>query len=340
MIKKSILIFLIVAFVSLCSVLGVLYYFNSSPCGSDRDGYRVFAVEKGENLISIADDLEKGDFIRSAFFLRLISRVSGTESSFKSGQYRISNGMGAKAIHDLLIKGSGILVKVTIPEGTTLIAVSSILEKAGIISSEDFMKAACSEEIREKYSISGKSAEGFLFPDSYLFTKGISPDKILDAMIGNFFEKLVSVYPDYRKLSFEELYDKVILASIVEREYRKAEEAPLIASVFYNRLENKIALSSCATVEYVMTELMGKKHPEYLTYDDIKIDSDYNTYIKRGLPPGPIANPGLISLKAAFFPAKTDYLYFLLKNRETGEHFFSKRFSEHNKAKALYLKKR
>ena len=126
----------------------------------------------------------------------------------------------------------------------------------------------------------------------------------------------------------------------MEREYRLPKEAPLIASVFYNRLEHNIALSSCATVEYIITEVQGKKHPEYITYDDLRIKSPYNTYLNRGLPPTPICNPGAVSLEAAFNPPETDYLYFLLKDPETGEHHFSKRFAEHNNARVLYLKKR
>ena len=113
-----------------------------------------------------------------------------------------------------------------------------------------------------------------------------------------------------------------------------------LTGVFYNRLEHNIALSSCATVEYIITEIQGKKHPEYITYDDLKIKSPFNTYLNRGLPPAPICNPGAVSLEAAFNPPETDYLYFLLKDPETGEHYFSKRFSEHNNARVLYLKKR
>jgi UPF0755 protein len=98
-------------------------------------------------------------------------------------------------------------------------------------------------------------------------------------------------------------------------------------------------LGSCATVEYIITEIQKKPHPEYLTYEDIAIESDYNTYIHHGLPPSPIANPGLVALKAAFYPAETDYLYFVLRDKNSGEHFFSKKLVDHNQAKILYLKK-
>jgi UPF0755 protein len=129
------------------------------------------------------------------------------------------------------------------------------------------------------------------------------------------------------------------MASIVEREYRADDEAPLIASVFYNRLKRNIGLESCATLEYIITEIQQKAHPEYITLEDEKIDSPYNTYKWAGLPPGPISNPGRIALEAAFHPARTGYLYFVLRDQQAGRHFFSRDLSEHNQAKYLYLKK-
>jgi UPF0755 protein len=128
------------------------------------------------------------------------------------------------------------------------------------------------------------------------------------------------------------------MASIVEREYRRAAEAPLIASVFYNRLEYNIGLESCATLGYIITDIQNKPHPEYLTAEDKRIDSPYNTYKWAGLPPGPISSPGAVALEAAFRPADTGYYYFVLKNPQTGEHYFSEDLQEHNWAKYYYLK--
>ena len=157
-------------------------------------------------------------------------------------------------------------------------------------------------------------------------------------MIDTFFEKLEGIDPGYTELTAEQLYEKIILASIIEREYRVAEEAPMIASVFYNRLESEMALGSCATIEFIITEELEKPHPNYLTYQDLEIESEYNTYIHQGLPPAPISNPGIAALEAVFNPADTDFLYFLLQDTESGKHYFSRTYSEHNKAKLLYLK--
>jgi UPF0755 protein len=125
------------------------------------------------------------------------------------------------------------------------------------------------------------------------------------------------------------IYDTVILASIVEREYRAASEAPLIAGVFANRLRQRWGLYSCATIEFIITEIQGKPHPEVITIEDTRIDNPYNTYIWMGLPPGPIANPGIVALNAAFNPAKTDYYYFRVDDAAQGTHHFSTDFSEH-----------
>ncbi|WP_255947327.1 endolytic transglycosylase MltG [Brucepastera parasyntrophica] len=125
------------------------------------------------------------------------------------------------------------------------------------------------------------------------------------------------------------MYEKVILASIVEREYQIREEAPLIASVFANRLKIGMGLQSCATIEYIITEIQGLPHPVRLYDRDLEIRSDYNTYLWAGLPPSPISNPGLIALNAAFNPAKTNYLYFRLTDSESGAHTFTRSLDEH-----------
>lgn len=309
-------------------------------CADPEGETLVFTVEKGEHLPSIAARLEEQHLIRSALFLRLLAKLDKTENSFKSGQYSLSPAMTPRQIKNLLVSGTGINIKVTIPEGITLNRIAAILEEAELAKAEDFIAAAHDKELLAQYFIPADSAQGYIFPDSYLFQKGLTAKTVLSEMLDTFYKKVDSFYPGWKNLTSEEIYSKVILASIVEREYRLAKEAPLIASVFYNRLEHNIALSSCATVEYIITEVQGKKHPEYITYDDLKIKSPYNTYLNRGLPPSPICNPGAVSLEAAFNPPETDYLYFLLKDPETGEHYFSKRFSEHNNAKVLYLKKR
>ena len=338
----ALLIFLIAVLFMIGIACGGLWYAYNyySQCVDPEGETVVFTVESGEHLPEIAAHLEEQSLIKSALFMRILAKLDKTENSFKSGQYSLSAAMTPRQIQNLLVAGTGINIKVTIPEGITLNRIAAILEEADLAKADEFIAAAHDNALLAQYFIPADSAEGYIFPDSYLFQKGLSAKTVLSALLDTFYSKLESFYPGWKELTPEEVYSKVILASIVEREYRLPKEAPLIASVFYNRLEHDIALSSCATVEYIITEVQGKKHPEYITYDDLKIDSPYNTYLNRGLPPTPICNPGGVSLEAAFNPPETDYLYFLLKDPETGEHYFSKRFSEHNNARVLYLKKR
>jgi len=158
-------------------------------------------------------------------------------------------------------------------------------------------------------------------------------------MVETFKRRVAEALPESASLSPQELHERLILASIVEREYRVPGEAPLMASVFSNRLRIGMALQSCATVVYVITEELGKPHPELLLFRDLEIESPFNTYLNRGLPPAPIANPGLVALLAALEPEKTEYLYFRLVDAAAGRHKFSVTYDEHEDAAPLAVKR-
>ena len=177
-------------------------------------------------------------------------------------------------------------------------------------------------EIVEKYKL-----EGYLFPETYYFETGSSEDKVINTMVEQFNAKFTVEFEKRLKVLKLSKYSAVILASIVEKEARMPEERPLIAGVFYNRLKKRWYLESCATVLYALG-----KHKKRLTYKDLEIDSPYNTYKRFGLPPGPISNPGLASIKAVLYPAKTDSMFFIVDG--SGGHDFSRYYSEHlNKKK-------
>jgi UPF0755 protein len=159
-------------------------------------------------------------------------------------------------------------------------------------------------------------------------------------MADTFFQRIGEIDGDAAHLSPDKLNRRVIIASIVEREYRVNEEAPLMAGVFYNRLDIGMALQSCATVEYVITEIQGRPHPEVLYTRDTEIRDPYNTYMRPGLPPGPISAPGKTALAAAFHPASSDFLYFRLTDAAAGRHYFSKTLDDHIRAGQLYVKGR
>ncbi len=320
---------------------GLLIYLNSPPHWKFEKSKRdelTFKIEYGENLSTIARKLRDANLIRSPIFLIALSKLEGVDKYFKAGYYIIKKGSTTVDIINTFVSGKQEEIRVTIPEGWTIKKIARYLEKKGIVDANAFIKAAYSKELLKKYKIPGKSLEGFLFPDTYYFPKNYPAIDIVNVMVKNFFKKLEKIEPGYKKLSPKQLYEKIIMASIVEREYRIKEEAPIIASVFYNRLRRNIGLESCATLEYIITEIENKKHPKYITLEDKKIKSPYNTYMWAGLPPGPISNPGVVAIDAAFHPAKTDYWYFVLENPKTGKHYFSKSLKEHNRAKYIYLK--
>ncbi len=307
----------------------------SAPQGGEGG---VFTVRKGSSASAIAIELEEAGLIKSSLAFKVLARLNGRGSSLQAGSYRVEGGMGAKEILDMLVSGRQAMTRVTVPEGFTMSQVASLVQASGVASSEDFLEAARSRTLLAELGIPGDTAEGYLFPDTYFFSADFPAALVVKTMASAFFARLAEL-PEAASLSQEELRERVIVASIVEREYKDEEEAPLMASVFYNRLRIGMALQSCATVVYVLTEIQGKSHPEVILDRDLKIESLYNTYAQRGLPPGPISNPGMTALDAAFRPARTPYLYFRLTDADSGRHHFSATLEEHVSARRLYVKK-
>jgi len=265
--------------------------------------------------------------------------LSRYEKDFiKNGTYQIEVPASQIAIHRILVSGRQILLKITVPEGLTLGKTALLLEEMGICPKEDFLSAAADPDILARYRIPGNTMEGYLYPDTYLFAAGYPAARIVRAMADNFFVRIREIDAGALAKPPEELNRLVILASIVEREYRLQEEAPLMAGVFFNRLRIGMALQSCATVEYIITEIQGKPHPEVLYTRDTEIRDPYNTYIRPGLPPGPISAPGAVSLSAVMNPASSNFLYFRLVDGATGKHYFSTTLDDHIRAGLLYTK--
>ena len=352
--KIIIFISVIIAFVLVMIPLGlgVIIYFNS-PVQSEKlpvltgdidgirkseDGAYYIDVRRGESSQSVGLRLERAKLIKNRYFWNLICRWK--KEQIKTGVYRLEIPTSQLAIHQLLVSGKQILYRVTIPEGVTLRKTAGVLEETGICSAEDFLEAAKDPSIINSYRIPNSSMEGYLFPDTYLFPLEYPASHVVKAMADNFYARIEEIDPAVKKLSSQELNEKVIIASIVEREYRISEEAPLMAGVFYNRLKINMALQSCATVEYIITEIQDKPHPLVILNKDIEIRDPYNTYIRPGLPPGPISAPGIVALRAAIFPEKTDYFYFRLNDAAAGKHYFSRTLDEHISAGQLIPKGR
>jgi UPF0755 protein len=336
-IKHVSIVLILIIFLGTIIVAAMMVYCNKPPITIPTGG-TFFNVNEGESLSEIAHRLEREGLIRCAGFMIVLSKVMRTEGSFQAGPYKISPTSTTTDIHNMLVSGKRAREKITIPEGWTVKKIAKLIDSKGVADYEEFVRAAHSTELLKELKIPAESVEGYLFPDTYFFPEFYSPEVIIKTMVSNFYENLAQIVPDFETWNREELHNEIILASIVEREYRIEAEAPLIASVFKNRMKYNIGLESCATLEYIITEIEGKPHPKYLTLEDKSIDSPYNTYKWYGLPPGPISNPGRIALNATFHSADTNFYYFLLKDQNSGEHYFSKNLREHNEAKYIYLK--
>lgn len=316
-------------------LLAIGFYYMISPVSTDTTPV-LFSVPHGTSVSQITESLASESLIRSASVAYYITRFS--HISLKAGTYKLSPAQSTLKILAKISEGKQEYTRVTIPEGLSLLKTAKHLEEAGILTSSDFLEAARNTSVLEEYNLPGKNAEGFLFPDTYFFPYKSDAKSVVRIMVKTFFEK-TSLITNVPKDPVE-LYNKVILASIIEREYQVSSEAPMIASVFVNRIKIGMGLQSCATIEYILTELQNKPHPTRLTNNDLAIQSDYNTYLWAGLPPGPISSPGIVALDAAFNPADTKFLYFRLTDSENGTHSFTYSLNEHVKAgKQLMLKK-
>lgn len=333
-IRNYILFFLLLI---VSSIFFLPNYLDCPPSLHAKDDKVEFNVEEGETLRHVIKRLKALDLIKSETYALLCAKWK--KYNIKTGIYDFSHSFRTTEILNLLTKGGREeLIKVTIPEGLTIKKTALVLEEKGVCKALDFIQSAKNISILNEFNIASKTAEGFLFPDTYLLSKKDNAQSIVRMMIKNFFlkAKKINNFPKDKN----EIYKIVTLASIVEREYQVDEEASIISGVFTNRLNIKMPLQSCATVEYIITEIEGKPHPKRLFFEDIERKNEYNTYVHQGLPPTPIANPGFVSLSAACNPKKTNYLYFRLIDAKEGRHAFSTNVRDHNKIGNTYLLKK
>ena len=281
---------------------------------------KLIQIPKNASAEKIAEILKKENVIKSERWFLWIVRRRNLQNKLKAGVYEFYGRVPLKDVINKLANGNIKLVKVTIPEGSTIKDIGRILEEKKVTSKDKFIE----------YCLKNK-LEGFLFPESYIFPLKISPQSVAHKMEERFWEEFEKIYGKKASKEDSEVMKIVIVASIVEKEAKVDSERPIIASVIYNRLKKNLPIQSCATVEYALGY-----HKPRLSEKDILIDSPFNTYLHKGLPPTPICNPGIKSLMAAINPAKTDYLYFVSKG--DGTHYFSKTYREHLKAKNLYGK--
>jgi UPF0755 protein len=290
-------------------------------------------IPKGSTFRHAVEILSKERLTRDKLLFLAIGRISGLDRKIKAGFYSIHGSMSPLSILKMLRRGQIIEYEVVILEGDSLREIGGKLAEKGIIKKDDFMKLSSNKDFLSPYDIKAPTFEGYLFPDTYKIPKGMDPEEAIGIMINRMREKYnaeMRVRASELGLSEREV---LTLASIIEKEAKVNEERPLISAVYHNRLKKGIPLQADPTCIYGI-----KSFGEEITEKDLRRKTRYNTYIIKGLPPGPIASPGLKSIIAALYPAKVPYIFFVSNN--DGTHTFSVTPREHQLAVEIYRKKK
>jgi len=287
-------------------------------------------LHSGYSTRRIAAELKKAGVIRSELAFRLW-HASHARPSLKAGEYRFERQATLPQVYDRIARGDIYFHVVTIPEGYTMFDIAKAMEDAGLGSAADFLHVAETQtQLISDLAPGAKSLEGYLFPNTYEFTRTQSLEEMAGAMVRQFrlVAQQIGLTPDARS----DVYRIVTMASIVEKETAAPEERPRVASVYYNRLALKMALDADPSVIYA--ELLTGTYQGSLHHADLAVNSPYNTYRFPGLPPGPIGNPGKSALEAALHPDSTKFLYFVSDGN--GHHRFARNLEEHNRNVTAY----
>lgn len=311
-----------------------------SPVDTDAGRARTvaFQVEPGDTMGRIAMELEAEGLIRDSRVTRWFAKAEDMASRLKVGEYELSGALSTPEILAVLVEGRVQTHAVSIPEGLRASEIADRLAAAGLAERDAFLDVVFDPAAPARLGVEGPSLEGYLFPESYRFARGLAAERVAEAMVAEFLRVYRELVPGSdgvttagRRLSMREL---VTLASIVEKETGAPQERPLIAAVFLNRLKRGMRLETDPTVIYGIADFDGNLRRLHLEDGS----NPYNTYRIRGLPPGPIASPGRDALQAVIEPATTSYLYFVSRN--DGTHIFSKTYAEHEAAVDRFQRRR
>ena len=286
-------------------------------------------IESGMSLSQVARKLEQQGVIRSATALKLLARLRNQSNAIHSGRYLFSEADDPVGILARLVSGDVELISLTIPEGFNLQQVAARIEEQSLGDGKLFLQLCRDPNLIASLDVSAPTLEGYLFPETYRFSPGIDERELIRMMVQQLMANLdKTLLADAEKLGMNR-HQLLTLASIIEKETGQVDEMPIISSVFHNRLKRRIPLQTDPTVIYGIEAFDGNLTRKHLT-----TATPYNTYLIKGLPPGPIASPGLAALQAAAHPAETSFLYFV--SRGDGHHEFSVSLKDHNQAVRRY----
>jgi UPF0755 protein len=321
---------LAVAVLLLLAGLGRFAWFLAVPPGSG-EMTQTIKIGQGFSLKRIAADLENARVISSARLFLLYARLRGADARIKAGPYQFSDAMPPTAILRMMVAGEIYVNRFAIPEGYSIYQIAELLEGRGLFRKEAFLAQCTNPPLLKELGISGKSVEGYLYPSTYDIPPNMDEAEFIRLAVAQFDKTYSQRYAARVKALGMPEKEVVTLASMVEKEAIQPAERPLVASVFLNRLRRGMRLQSDPTAVYGVRAFAGA-----VSKRDILRPSPYNTYLVKGLPPGPIGSPGGEAIEAVINPARTDYLYFVAK--KDGTHYFSVNLDEHNRAVRKYLR--
>ncbi len=298
------------------------FFYHLPPVGS-AEGVTL-TIPKGTSLRGVSRLLADQQVIRSAYKFTVLGKVLGQEDAIHWGEYFFAQPTHPIAVLTKLTSGELKTYRITFPEGFTVKQMAETLKGSGFLSLQQFREYALSKAAADDYGLPGPTLEGYLYPTTYHWSRFMTVKQICTEMVAQFKSLLTPAYQARAKALGMNLREWVTLASIIEKETAIDSERPLIAAVFHNRLKQKMRLQADPTVIYGIADYAGN-----ITKKHLQTYTPYNTYIIRGLPPGPIANPGKASMHAALYPAEVDYLYFVADQQ--GAHLFSRTYEEHRK---------
>ena len=288
-----------------------------------------FQIPSGSSLHKVSKILKKNRIIKNETFFILAVKLMGYEKKLQAGKFNIQKKTNNFQLIKKLVYGNESLVSVTVLEGWSLTQISQEIEKKIGIKHMDFLEVSRHPQLLKKLGIVATSIEGYLFPDTYFFSEGVRPESIIETMVFQFKKNFSTDFKNrMREIGFNEI-EVITLASIIEGEAIFDIERSKVSSVYHNRLKKGMKLQADPTIQYII-----EGPPRRLLNKDLKIESPYNTYLNYGLPPGPINNPGLQSIKAALFPKETNFYYFVAKG--DGYHTFTQTEKEHRIAKKKF----
>jgi len=330
---KKFFLFLIVTFLVIVVIIGFDVY---KKIFVPYKGYKnsiVVQIEKGSSVSNIAKLLYQKNIIPSYTYFVLYYRLFFASTHLKSGEYEFNKRLNMKEIIKKLKKGKVLLYKITIKEGMTIEETADFLEKNHNLNQEKFIQATNNINLISALDEKATDLEGYLYPDTYLVQKGITPEKFVGLMVDKFKKNFSnSMLWRAKDLNFT-IREIISLASLIEKETSLRSERFLISSVFHNRLKIKMPLGCDPTIIYALKK--AHIYTGKIRWKDLEYDSPYNTRIHKGIPPGPICSPGFASIEAALFPEDSLYLYFVAKDIKS--HYFSKTLKEHNWAVKKYI---